>query len=106
MVSEARGISPVTFAFTANDQNSDSMPMRKGEVASLSLDGTFVCTVRVQRQFAGQSTWQDVPDASGGHLDATDSQKSYVADERCLIRLATGAADFTSGTANGRIGKG
>lgn len=106
MVSEFRGVSPVTFAFTANDQNSGSLTLNKGEVASLSVSGTFSGTIRVQRQFNGQSTWQDVLDASGAHITETNTEKTYVADERCDIRLATGAADWTSGTGNARIGKG
>lgn len=90
-----------TATITAVDQEtSPIIVLDKGEVASISVSGTFTGTLQVQRKLPGQTAFQAVPDADGNHFTAAD-EKDYEAGARQEIKVR--AASFTSGTANVRI---
>lgn len=97
-----------SVTITAENQFSDSMQMDANEVASISIidDSSMNMTVMLQRQLPGQTTWQDIPDASGTFGWTAATQLSYTASERQLLRIGCKTGGYTSGTATARIGKG
>lgn len=95
---------PVSGDITGDGQSVGTLSLSAGESASLSVSGTFVSTIKLQRLLPNESTWRNVPDANGNHFTAPD-EKTYIADERCSLRFATETGDYTSGTATCRLGK-
>lgn len=66
--------------------------------ASLSISGTFVATVTVQRRLDGVN-WRDVdPEFT------TEDEKTYESDEVGEIRMGIKTGNYTSGAALCRIG--
>lgn len=96
----------VLASITAENMFTEPLELDSGNLASLSLSGTYVATAVLQRQLPGQVGWNDVPnpDDSVGWSDNTE--KTYKADERCLLRLGVKTGDYTSGTVEARLGKG
>jgi hypothetical protein len=81
----------VTKAVGAEDTFSDALSLR-GDF-SLSIAGTFVGTVTVQRSFDAGSTWANVDDFTG--VIETAGYEPVGAQYR--VGIATG--NYTSGTA-------
>ena len=80
----------VTKSITAENTFSDSLPL-VGHF-NLSISGTFVATVTVQRSFDSGSTWLDVD-------TFTSSTETYGFDpHQVYYRVGVKTGDFTSGT--------
>lgn len=82
---------------TAQNEFSDPLTVRKDIRVSVSVSGTFVATVTLQRRLDG-TNWRDVEAWSG------EIEGSYVVDEPCDLRIGVKTGGFTSGTAVCRIG--
>lgn len=81
----------VTASITAENTWSDSIEI-KGSF-DLSISGTFVATVTVQRSFDGGSSWSDVD-------TFTSPTETYgVQPHFANYRVGVATGDFTSGTA-------
>lgn len=67
---------------------------------NLSISGTFVATITVQRSFDQGSTWRDVD-------TFTAPIETYGTDPEPVVvyRAGVKTGDFTSGTVNIRIGR-
>ena len=66
---------------------------------SVSVSGTFVATVTLQRRLDG-ANWRDVQTWTG------EMEVTYVADESQDLRLGVKTGDYTSGTVTARLGVG
>lgn len=95
-----------TASAAAENTFTDGLSLQAGEVASLSISGTFVADVELQRQLPGQDGWNTVQRPDGTSVFDAPHEGSYIADERCLIRLGVPTGSYTSGTAVCRVGKG
>lgn len=98
----------VEKAISAENTFTDPLELGKDEAASVSvLYGTLANTsIQVQRQLPGQTTWQIVKDQVGNANIVADQEGSYVADERCSIRIGVPTGSFGSGAGTVRLGKG
>lgn len=88
----------VDKSVTAENEFTDAMPARTKLRVSISLSGTFVATVTLQRRLNGVD-WRPV-DSWSGEIETT-----YVVDEPCDLRFGVLTGNFTSGTAVCRLGK-
>lgn len=91
---------------TAGAQNTFTDPMNVGQKnrVSISVSGTFVATVTLQRRFPSTTgdaptSWADVESWSAG------IETTYVPDENQQIRIGVKTGDYTSGSAVARIGQ-
>lgn len=71
----------------------------KGERLSISISGIFDANVTLQRRLDA-ANWRNVSVWSGG------VETSYISDEVQEVRIGIPTGDYTSGTADCRIGKG
>lgn len=90
----------------AENEFTEGLTLKAGEVASISISGTFVADVELQRQLPGQTSWNTVQRPDGTSVFDAPHEGSYTADERCSIRLGVPTGSYTSGTAVCRVGKG
>ena len=96
--------SPITFAFTANNQSSPSFTpraaIRYGNGFNVSISGTFSATIGLFRQLPGDSssTWRLVQSWTA------PVETSFIEYENGTIYQLQSTA-YTSGTANGRLGQ-
>ena len=67
---------------------------------SVSISGTYVATVTLQRMCDG-TNWRDIQSWT-----STVAEVTYHADENCSVRIGVKTGDFTSGTAVLRLGMG
>jgi len=88
----------VTKDITAENTFSDGLYV-VGDF-NLSISGTFVATVTVQRSFDQGSTWRDV-DTFTAPIETAGSDPEPVV----VYRAGVKTGDFTSGTASIRIGR-
>ena len=84
---------------TITAQNTWTDPVRLAGFFNLSISGTFVATVTVQRSFDNQVTWNDV-----------DTFTSQIEDwgmepEVCWYRVGVKTGEFTSGSIALRLGQ-
>ena len=93
-----RDIGLVEKAVTAENTFSDGL-YTEGAF-NLSLSGTFVATVTVQRSFDQGSTWRDV-DTFTAPIETYGNDPEPVV----VYRAGVKTGDFTSGTVNIRIGR-
>jgi len=93
-----RDIGLVEKAVTAENTFSDGL-YTEGAF-NLSISGTFVATITVQRSFDQGSTWRDVD-------TFTAPIETYGTDPEPVVvyRAGVKTGDFTSGTVNIRIGR-
>lgn len=84
---------------SVTDENEFTEPLliERGGIASISISGTFVANVEMQRKLDG-ANWRTVKRWSD------EIETSYYADEGCELRLGVPTGDFTSGTAVCRLG--
>ena len=75
------------------------LPVPVGARSSVSISGTFVATVTLQRRL-DRTNWRDVESWSG------PVETTYVADQSCDLRLGVKTGDFTSGTVDALTGIG
>jgi hypothetical protein len=88
----------VTAEITAQNTFSDGL-YTQGDF-NLSIAGTFVATVTVQRSFDGGATWRDV-DTFTAPIETFGTDPEPVV----IYRAGVKTGDFTSGTVNIRIGR-
>jgi len=93
-------------AITAQNTFSEALPLQSGEKCSISISGTFSATVSLQRRFDGaDGSWNDVATPEGDAGWTVPVESTYEADENCEVRLGVKTSNYTSGTANVRLGK-
>jgi len=98
----ASGKTPVTGTFAATGQSSSFTPLG-GRGFNISLWGTFVATVQLERSFDSGTTWLPLT-AAGTQLykwTAPASESAQEDEVPVLYRL--NATAYTSGTVNYRI---
>ena len=83
---------------TAQNEFTGILPVLPLERVSLSISGTFVATVVLQRQLDG-TNWRDVEEWTD------EVETTYVGDEPGDLRLGVKTGGFTSGTVVCRLGK-
>lgn len=84
---------------TITGANSFTDPVKLTGFFNLSISGTFVATVTVQRSFDNQVTWQDVD-------DFTAPTEDYgMEPEVCWYRVGVKTGNFTSGSVDVRLGQ-
>lgn len=90
---------PVTAAITAENTFTAalSLPVSKPNF-NLSIWGTFIAAVTLQRSFDGGTTWLDVKSYAGPLEDRGFEP------EGALYRVGVKTGGFTSGTVNVRLG--
>lgn len=98
----------VELSITAQNTFTNPLVLQAGQAASISIIRTsFTGTVVLQRQFRGQSTWQDVEDSAGTiGWTSKDYQGTYQAEEACSIRLGVKTGGFTGTSVLCRLGVG
>ena len=84
---------------TAENTFNTAVQIDVGERFTVSLSGTFVATITLQRRLDG-TNWRDVESYT------VPTEKDGLAAEGQEVRLGIKTGDFTSGTAKVRIGKG
>lgn len=89
----------VAASITAQNTFTKLLSINANERASVSISGTFVGTVTLQRRLDG-ANWRDV------NPWTSPDDPTYVADESGDIRLGIKTGDYTSGTAVCRLGIG
>ena len=98
----ASGVAAVTGTFTATGQSASFDPLQ-GRNFNISLWGTFVATVQLERSFDSGTTWLPIT-AAGTHLfkwTAPASEQNQEDEYIVIFRL--NCTSFTSGTVNYRI---
>ena len=84
---------------TITSDNSFTDPVRLAGFFNLSLRGTFVATVTVQRSFDEMVTWHDVD-------TFTAPTEDYgMEPEVCWYRAGVKTGEFTSGSISVRLGQ-
>jgi hypothetical protein len=97
------GIGRVEGSFTASGQ---SAGMVAGRAVNLTLSGTFVATVTLERSFDGGTTWHPVFTSDGlvaRQFTAPISLTAYEPEEGVLYRLNCNS--YTSGTVTYRMSR-
>lgn len=92
----------VTVAAGAQNTFTDAIQVSAGEKVAISIDGTFVATVKLQRKLRGQSDFRNIDSQSWTAAAETE----YEMPESGELRLGVPTGGYTSGTVNGRLGKG
>jgi hypothetical protein len=87
------------LAITAQDTFTDAMEVNEGARVAISVDIGTSTTVTLQRRLDG-SNWRDVTDGSF----SSDTEKTYVADSDCDLRIGVKSGDYGSGTTTVRLG--
>ncbi len=95
----------VEASLTAANTFTDYMQVDAGDRASISISGTWAGTITLQRLLTATAP-VDVPNAAGTIGWTANVEETYLADEGCEFRIGFKAAEFTSGTAVLRLGKG
>lgn len=84
---------------TITGENSFTDPVKLAGFFNLSISGTFVATLTVQRSFDNQVTWLDVD-------TFTAPTEDYgMEPEVCWYRAGVKTGDFTSGSLVVRLGQ-
>lgn len=96
MSDQKRPIRVAKAALTAADTGTGKLIFYPG-LFSMSISGTFVATVSLQRLFEGESTWLDVEDFTG------PVERNGETAEGSQYRLFIKTGNFTSGTADVRL---
>ena len=74
-------------------------PVKGSAGFNVSVWGTFIATVTLQRSFDGGTTWLEV-NSWTAPVEARDEEP-----EGALYRIGVDAGDYTSGTVNVRLGQ-
>lgn len=94
------GRAKVQADLSAQTTFGDPLQIDVGERFTVSVSGTFVATITLQRRLAGIAAWLDV------EAYTVPTEKDGLAAEGQEIRLGIKTGEYTSGTATVRIGKG
>lgn len=84
---------------TINADNTFTDPVRLTGFFNLSLTGTFVATITVQRSFDEKATWNDVDTFTG------PTEDYGVEPEVCWYRVGIKTGEYTSGSVTVRMGQ-
>ena len=84
---------------TITAQNSFTTPVRLTGFFNLSIVGTFVATITVQRSFDEMATWNDVDTFT------KPTEDWGMEPEVCWYRVGVKTGEFTSGSASVRLGQ-
>lgn len=84
---------------TITAQNSFTDPVKLTGFFNLSIIGTFVATVTVQRSFDDQATWADVDTFT------SPTEDWGMEPEVCWYRVGVNTGQFTSGSVSVRLGQ-
>lgn len=87
-----------TKTIIAQNTFSDAIPL--GGMFNVSISGTFVATVTLQRSFGGGSTWLDVKAYTVPAEEVGSEPEATV-----MYRIGVKTGDFTSGTVEVRISR-
>ncbi|KKL88868.1 hypothetical protein LCGC14_1920400 [marine sediment metagenome] len=87
----------VTKSITAENVFTDLIQVDKGDTGSISVSGTFVATVTLQRRLDG-ANWRDIESYTA------QTEKDFEVGEGSEIRLGVKTGDYTSGTVEARLG--
>lgn len=93
------GRESVQSDLTAENTFTDALQIDVGERYTISVSGTFVATVTLQRRFDGVN-WRN---AETFNVFAEEDRSAAEGQD---IRLGIETDDYTSGTATCRLGKG
>jgi hypothetical protein len=85
----------VTKSVTAENQFSDTIELRG--LFNISVSGTFVATIVVQRSFDGGSNWEDFKEYTTATEAVELAADAYPVN--CQYRIGCKTSGFTSGTA-------
>jgi len=88
----------INFSLTAENQFSDPILMDVGTRMDLSLRGTFVASVSLQRSSDSGVSWQNVE----VYTEALEVQSKVLARTN-LFRIGIETGDYVSGTATGKL---
>lgn len=99
----APGSQAVSQTITAENEFTDAILVYAGESVSVSVAGTFVATVSLQRQLDG-ATWNDVPLPNGDPGWIAPTEMTYIADQTGFVRLGVKTGNFTTGSITARLG--
>lgn len=95
------GVADETGTFSATGSSSSYVPLA-GRGFNISLRGTFVATVQLERSFDG-TNWHPIT-ASGTQLYVWTAPASEIAVEpQCGVLYRLNCTSYTSGTVNFRI---
>lgn len=98
----ASGVTAVSGTFVATGQSATFIPIA-GRAFNISLWGTFVATVQLERSFDGGTTWLPLT-AAGTQLYVWTAPASELAqDDEYGVRYRLNCTAYTSGTVNYRI---
>ena len=96
-------MSAVTANITAQNTFTSSISASYKNAQSalnLSISGTWVATVTLQRSFDGGTTWVDV-ETFGSNYEA----RIWEPEDGVIYRIGVKTGDFTSGTVKVRLSK-
>lgn len=88
----------VTKSITADDTFTDELQIYAGDNFNVSISGTWVATVTVQRIFEDRETWVDVES-----FTANTEKTGFESESGVRYRIGVKSGNFTSGTAEVRI---
>lgn len=76
----------------------EPLPVRDNQYVNVSISGTFVASILLQRSFDGGTSWGTVATYT------TPVEASKYEPENALYRLGTDVSGYTSGTVSVRLG--
>ena len=86
-----------TAAVAAQNTFTDGVVVAPNSVFAVSVSGTFVGTVTLQRSWDAGVTWHDVDEWTA------PTEKNVTSVGNCQWRIGIKTGEYTSGTANVRI---
>jgi hypothetical protein len=89
----------VQDSLSAENTFGDPIQVDANDRYAVSISGTFVATVTIQRRFDNQN-WRDIESYT------VETEKDGIAANGQMIRLGIKTGDYTSGTVVCRIGMG
>ncbi len=91
-------------AITAENWFTVPLTLRAGDLASVSVTGTFSGTITLQRRMDGMVAYADIANPDGTVGWTAPIQATYYADEAQLLRVGIKTGGYGSGTATVRLG--
>lgn len=93
----------VSGTFTGTGESASLAFGPDGFGGNVSLWGTFVGTVKVQRSFDGGTTWIDVTDSNGLVYEYTGPASFRIDEPEKSVLYRLNCTAYTSGTINYRL---
>lgn len=95
MTEKALGVKEASI--TAQNTGTEKLEIPRRKEANISVSGTFVATVTLQRSFDQGGSWLDVETHAG------PMERVMNITEPTAVRLFVKTGDFTSGTVAARV---